>query len=174
MPGPVEIGTVRNSPRIGVRIKAGPGRWDMLARVVWQQAHGPIPAGHVIWHLNGNSADCRDDNLDCITVAERCRRQNEADPDRAHRGGLTGGALAVREGRLERARQTRSIYARRRRRDAARILAGLCPQCRAALRPILRHIVDRLGCRREYDALIGPAALQGRVAEATRDIEERP
>jgi hypothetical protein len=39
-------------------------------RRVWEAAHGPIPAGHVVHHLNGIKTDNRLKNLTLLTSAE--------------------------------------------------------------------------------------------------------
>ena len=41
--------------------------WPLLQRHVWAQAHGPIPPGHAIVFKDGHRANCRLDNLECIT-----------------------------------------------------------------------------------------------------------
>ena len=39
-------------------------------RYVWTQAHGEIPKGMVIHHINGNTKDNRLENLACVTQQE--------------------------------------------------------------------------------------------------------
>ena len=46
------------------------------ARVVWEEAHGPIPAGHNVQFRNGNSQDIRLENLFLISRAEQLRDRN--------------------------------------------------------------------------------------------------
>lgn len=42
-------------------------------QTVWEQANGPIPAGHVIHHVNGNRADNRIENLQAVTRKDHHR-----------------------------------------------------------------------------------------------------
>ena len=79
----VPLGTVkvRESPRKGkpvmyVKIDApNPytnawGAWVQLSRHTWKQAHGPIPSGHVIMYLDGDTLNCDLDNLVMLTRGE--------------------------------------------------------------------------------------------------------
>lgn len=49
-------------------------RWRAVHLVLWEEAHGPLPKGHAIAFLNGDKADIRLDNLECIPRAELMRR----------------------------------------------------------------------------------------------------
>lgn len=42
-------------------------------RVVWEQAHGPIPKGCQIHHKNEDRSDNRLENLECLTVLQHKR-----------------------------------------------------------------------------------------------------
>lgn len=51
-------------------------RWRAVHLLVWEEAHGPLPAGHAIVFLNGDKTDVRLDNLACITRAELMARNS--------------------------------------------------------------------------------------------------
>lgn len=61
-----------------VRADAMPGQsrqnWAFVHVLVWEAAHGPVPAGHAVVFRNGNKADIRIGNLELITRAELMRR----------------------------------------------------------------------------------------------------
>lgn len=44
--------------------------------LLWREHHGDIPAGHAVVFRNGDKADIRIDNLECITRAELMRRNS--------------------------------------------------------------------------------------------------
>ena len=60
-------------------------RWRLLGRVVWEQAHGPLPAGSVLWFRDRDTLNCELANLEAITMAERLRRnvRDNAEASRA-------------------------------------------------------------------------------------------
>lgn len=41
----------------------GHGKAFLLHRVVWEEAHGPVPPGHELHHLDGNRANWNLENL---------------------------------------------------------------------------------------------------------------
>jgi RNA polymerase sigma factor (sigma-70 family) len=47
-----------------------------LQRVVWTDAHGPIPEGHQITFKDGDRTNCSLENLECLPVAEVVRRNH--------------------------------------------------------------------------------------------------
>lgn len=48
-------------------------RWVRKARVVWEEAHGPIPEGMVIVQLDGDPENCALPNLACVSRAVLAR-----------------------------------------------------------------------------------------------------
>jgi hypothetical protein len=48
--------------------------WAIEHYLVWEAAHGPIPAGHVVAFKNGDKTDIRLDNLELITRRELMAR----------------------------------------------------------------------------------------------------
>lgn len=55
-------------------------RWTPVHRIVWQEAIGPIPPGHILRFINGDKADTRLENLELLTLAENARRNVSAMP----------------------------------------------------------------------------------------------
>lgn len=77
------IGTVRlgGCGYLQIKVQATgypPRDWLMLHRHVWQQAHGPVPQGHVVVFKDGRRRLTADeitlDVLECITRAEHMAR----------------------------------------------------------------------------------------------------
>lgn len=50
--------------------------WKQLHRHLWEGAHGPVPAGHALRFLDGNSDHCVLENLECVPRAEMMRRNS--------------------------------------------------------------------------------------------------
>lgn len=44
--------------------------WRQKHRLVWEEAHGPIPKGKMIIFLDGDRTNCNLDNLEAVTKAE--------------------------------------------------------------------------------------------------------
>jgi len=59
-------------------IKKRYGKWRRKNHIVWEQHHGPIPAGMVVSFRNGNRADCRVENLVLVSrsVMTALRHEN--------------------------------------------------------------------------------------------------
>ena len=53
-----------------IHIKVDSQTWKLYHRVLWEQEHGPIPAKMKIVFINGNTLDCRLDNLKMVTYQE--------------------------------------------------------------------------------------------------------
>lgn len=53
-------------------------RWTAVHRLVWEAAHGPIPAGHIVVYRKGMKTAVEEeitvDRLECISMAENLRR----------------------------------------------------------------------------------------------------
>jgi hypothetical protein len=47
---------------------------EMLHREVWKAAHGPIPDGHLIHHIDGNPLNNTLENLECIPARSHASR----------------------------------------------------------------------------------------------------
>lgn len=56
------------------------GRSVSEHRWVWEQANGPIPAGYLVHHRNGDKLDNRLENLELLTHAEHSRHHNDRHP----------------------------------------------------------------------------------------------
>jgi len=67
----------RGRPRAMVKVTLARFRnskaWRPLARVVWERERGPIPAGCVVAHVNGDTRDCRIGNLVCVSRGDLWR-----------------------------------------------------------------------------------------------------
>jgi hypothetical protein len=48
--------------------------WMFVHRMVWEQAHGPIPADHRIWWKDGNHLNCELTNLELLSDREHIAR----------------------------------------------------------------------------------------------------
>lgn len=62
---------------IGEKRESGKRRRVYQHRWVWEAANGPIPEGHVIHHRNGDKADNRLENLECVTKREHSSGHNK-------------------------------------------------------------------------------------------------
>jgi hypothetical protein len=58
-------------------IRLAKNNWVPYHRHLWKKHRGEIPEGRLISFKNGNSMDCRLDNLECITKAEHARRNRD-------------------------------------------------------------------------------------------------
>jgi len=51
-------------------------RWRFVHVLVWEAAHGPVPAGHAIVFVNGDKTDIRLENLQLVTRADLMRHNS--------------------------------------------------------------------------------------------------
>lgn len=49
-------------------------RWRQVHRIVWEEAYGPVPPGHMVTFKNGDKRDIRLDNLELVSQADWMRR----------------------------------------------------------------------------------------------------
>lgn len=52
----------------------GSMNWRPLHRILWIQAHGPVPPGHLVALKDGNKLNCVLENLELMTLADNARR----------------------------------------------------------------------------------------------------
>jgi hypothetical protein len=63
---------------LDMRISFAPGAlgWRALHLILWEDAHGPLPASHCLRFNDGEKLNVELDNLELITRAENCRRNS--------------------------------------------------------------------------------------------------
>lgn len=82
------IGAIRVRTRRGTAFRyikvsnrgQGDRKWRRLARWTWEQAHGPVPAGYVVAHLDGNSLNDDPANYGLMTPGQVAQLQHQLDP----------------------------------------------------------------------------------------------
>lgn len=66
--------------KIGTTPGPGNKRWRAVHRLVWEAAHGPVPAGHIVVFKPGQKtlieAEITLDKVECITRAENAKRNH--------------------------------------------------------------------------------------------------
>lgn len=67
--GAVSIRLAHGVRRAFIKV-AHPNRWKLRAVMVWEEANGPIPKGHVIHHDDRNALNDDLANLICLTRAQ--------------------------------------------------------------------------------------------------------
>lgn len=76
----------KNTMKIGTEIVRGdgylwrkidqPNKWKQVHRILWEEAHGPIPPGFNVQFKNKNSLDVRLENLYLISKADQLKNEN--------------------------------------------------------------------------------------------------
>lgn len=67
-----------------------------LHQEVWKEAHGPIPAGKIIHHKDGNPLNNKLSNLSCVTRTEHDECHLETRSERARQAKQLGHLAAIR------------------------------------------------------------------------------
>ena len=49
-------------------------KWILTHRLMWEQAHGPIPVKHIVRFIDGNTMNLDLTNLECIPMRENAKR----------------------------------------------------------------------------------------------------
>ena len=70
-------GGVQEMTRDCVHLYTGPNQRVRRPRKVWEDAHGKIPHGEVIWHVDGDKDNDDIENLECISRAEMMKRNKK-------------------------------------------------------------------------------------------------
>lgn len=85
--GTYRINTGKGVPRLERKMNENPGpnnvRWIPVARLVWEQHHGPVPPQHIVVFADSKQAttvleEITVDKLICISRAENARRNSAA------------------------------------------------------------------------------------------------
>lgn len=51
-------------------------KWVLTHRLIWEQAHGPIPVKHMVRFIDGNTMNLNLSNLECIPMGENAIRNS--------------------------------------------------------------------------------------------------
>jgi len=78
-PNHVPVGHRRKVKGAYWQIKCPDGRFRYEHRVVWEAAHGPLPRGLAVHHINHDGFDNRLENLVAITPSEHSKHHASAD-----------------------------------------------------------------------------------------------
>ena len=69
--------TTRLHKRSGISykyIRISESKWQLYHRYIWEKHNGPVPPAHIIGFKNGDSLDCRIENLYCMGKNDNVRR----------------------------------------------------------------------------------------------------
>ena len=64
----------KNSHEEYYYIRVALGKWEPLHRHLWEKANGKIPKGMKLAFRDGNTSNCKLENLELVTAAEMMRR----------------------------------------------------------------------------------------------------
>jgi hypothetical protein len=77
-PTTLPLGTERVKKGIRYRkvteARYGPAsrRWKQVHHLIWEEAHGPVPPGHIVHFLDGDTSNCAIENLACVSRGVLC------------------------------------------------------------------------------------------------------
>ena len=75
--GTVQIRKYTNRPdRAWVKV-AESNQWKLRAVLIWEQAYGPVPQGHILHHKDRNPLNDMLDNLEALTRAEHLHEHKQ-------------------------------------------------------------------------------------------------
>jgi hypothetical protein len=57
-----------------IKVAEGMHQWRLLHRVIWERCNGPIPKGHIVIFLDGNTKNINIKNMALLTKAENMKR----------------------------------------------------------------------------------------------------
>lgn len=69
-PSTRQVGETRLDKEGAVLVKVAHRKWVRRSRLEWEKHHGPLPKGHIIFHINGDIKDDRIENLELLSRAE--------------------------------------------------------------------------------------------------------
>lgn len=90
------IGTPDSKGYLRVKIN---GKCDRIHRIIWSYVNGPIPAGMVIDHINGDKSDNRIENLRLTTCSQNS--QNRTGPQKNSKTQVKGVSFVAKLNKFE-------------------------------------------------------------------------
>mgnify|MGYP000859073770 FL=1 len=58
-------------------IRISISKWELYHRYLWELKNGKVPNEHCLWFINGDSTDCRLENIELITRGENAKRNRQ-------------------------------------------------------------------------------------------------
>lgn len=72
--GAISYRTHKRSNKTYAYIRVEKGKWELLHRYIYKKEYGEIPPGYVIRFKDGNTLNCKIENLECISRKENRNR----------------------------------------------------------------------------------------------------
>ena len=84
----ISIRTSKNGkPEVYLRLHIG--KWVMLSRHTYESFYGPVPAGYIVYHKDGDPLNCDIENLGLMSRADNARRNHNVIKVRERHSSLT-------------------------------------------------------------------------------------